>query len=160
MTSYEKVYNCFLNSTTDFNLAELDDYTLRDMLKGWLHSAIIKVRTSNDLSCDDDIEAFNDEELETIKELYENGTKIGVKGLRIISKEEVLELEPNLSTDVVGALLAPTGGIVGPFEYTIALVENGIQNGGEIIAAIPSLLKPRQILYFIDMLIIIICRNR
>lgn len=92
--------------------------------------------------------AFSDEELETIKELYENGTKIGVKGLRIISKEEVLELEPNLSNDVVGALLAPTGGIVGPFEYTIALVENGIQNGGEIMldAEVASIKKDENFL--------------
>ena len=76
--------------------------------------------------------AFDDEELETINNLYINGNKIGVKGLKVLSKEEVLEIEPNLSKDIKGALLAPTGGIVGPFEYTIALVENGIQNGGEI----------------------------
>lgn len=76
--------------------------------------------------------AFNDEDLETINNLYINGNKIGVKGLKVLSKEEVLEIEPNLSHDVKGALIAPTGGIVGPFEYTIALVENGIQNGGEI----------------------------
>ncbi|SCI98476.1 L-2-hydroxyglutarate oxidase LhgO [uncultured Clostridium sp.] len=77
--------------------------------------------------------AFKDEDLETINDLYINGNKIGVKGLKVLSKEEVLEIEPNLSNDIKGALLAPTGGIVGPFEYTIALVENGIQNGGEII---------------------------
>ena len=77
--------------------------------------------------------AFNDEDLETINNLYINGSTIGVKGLKVLSKEEVLEIEPNLSHDIKGALLAPTGGIVGPFEYTIALVENGIQNGGEII---------------------------
>ena len=76
--------------------------------------------------------AFNDEDLETINNLYINGNKIGVKGLKVLSKEEVLEIEPNLSHDIKGALIAPTGGIVGPFEYTIALVENGIQNGGEI----------------------------
>lgn len=77
--------------------------------------------------------AFNDEELETVNNLYINGNKIGVKGLKILNKEEVLDLEPNLSNDVKGALLAPTGGIVGPFEYTIALVENGIKNGGKLL---------------------------
>ena len=76
---------------------------------------------------------FNEEDLKTINELYENGNKIGVKGLKVLSKEEVLEKEPNISEDVVGALFAPTGGIVGPFEYTIALVENGINNGGELM---------------------------
>lgn len=53
-TPYEKIYGRFLNRTTDFNLVELDDHTLNEMLKGWLHSAIVKVRTSSDLSVRDD----------------------------------------------------------------------------------------------------------
>ena len=75
---------------------------------------------------------FDDEDIKTIKYLYENGNRNGVKGLRILNRNEVLEMEPNLSEEVKGALLAPTGGIVGPFEFTIALAENGVQNGGEI----------------------------
>ncbi|MCR1952311.1 NAD(P)/FAD-dependent oxidoreductase [Clostridium sp. DSM 100503] len=76
--------------------------------------------------------AFNEEELELLKVLYENGIKNKVKGLELLNKEEVLLKEPNLNNDILGALYAPTGGIVGPFEYTIALIENGIENGGEI----------------------------
>ena len=38
----------------------------------------------------------------------------------------------NIKDNVVGALHAPTGGIVGPYEYTIALMENGIKNGGKL----------------------------
>lgn len=53
-TPYEKIYNRFLSRTTDFNLAELDDYTLNEMLKSWLYSAIIKTRTSSDLSVRDE----------------------------------------------------------------------------------------------------------
>ena len=58
-TPFEKVYSRFLSRTTDFNLAELDDYTLNEMLKSWLYSAIVKARTSSDLSRDDDSEIFN-----------------------------------------------------------------------------------------------------
>ncbi|AGF54585.1 glycerol-3-phosphate dehydrogenase [Clostridium saccharoperbutylacetonicum] len=76
--------------------------------------------------------AFDEEDMQTVKELYENGCKIGVKGLKILSKAEVLEMEPNLNEEIKGALYAATGGIVGPFEYTIALAENAVQNGGEI----------------------------
>lgn len=76
--------------------------------------------------------AFNEDDMKVIKHLYENGIKNNVKGLKIISKEEVLELEASISDNIVGALYAPTGGIVGPFEYTIALVENGVENGGEV----------------------------
>lgn len=61
-TPYEKVYARFLNRTTDFNLAELDDHTLNEMLKSWLQSAIVNVRTSSDLSArDDESESFNNE---------------------------------------------------------------------------------------------------
>ncbi|HZJ99380.1 MAG TPA: NAD(P)/FAD-dependent oxidoreductase [Tissierellaceae bacterium] len=76
--------------------------------------------------------AFDDDDMKTIEELYENGKQIGVKGLQILNREEVLEKEPNLNKEIKGALYAPTGGIVGPFEYTIALAENGVANGGEI----------------------------
>ena len=76
--------------------------------------------------------AFNDEDLETIKSLEERGKINGVEGLKILNKEEVLSLEPNLNDEVIGALHAPTGGIVGIYELTIALMENGIDNGGEL----------------------------
>lgn len=76
--------------------------------------------------------AFDEEDISTIKALYENGKKNGVKGLEILSKEKVLEKEPNINPEVKGALYAPTGAIVGPYEYTIALMENGILNGGEL----------------------------
>ena len=42
------------------------------------------------------------------------------------------EIKANINDNIYGALYAPTGGIVGPFEYTIALVENGVKNGGEV----------------------------
>lgn len=58
-TPYEKIYNRFLSRITDFNLVELDDYSLNEMLKSWLHSAIIKTRTSGNLSArDEDNEVF------------------------------------------------------------------------------------------------------
>ncbi|URZ15833.1 NAD(P)/FAD-dependent oxidoreductase [Clostridium felsineum] len=76
--------------------------------------------------------AFDKEDMSKVKHLYENGTKLGVKGLKILNKAEVLDMEPNLNEEIEGALYAPTGGIVGPFEYTIALAENGVQNDGEI----------------------------
>ena len=61
-TPYETVYNRFAQKITDFNLVELDDYTLSDMLKHWLNSAIVNARTSVNLSDrDDDYEVFNND---------------------------------------------------------------------------------------------------
>ena len=73
-TPYEKVYDRFLARTTDFNLAELDDYTLNEMLKNWLCSAIVNVRTSSDLSSrDDDMEIFNNDLIDRDIELLAMG---------------------------------------------------------------------------------------
>ena len=74
---------------------------------------------------------LSEEDKPKLVELYERGIANGVKELRLLNKEEVLELEPNLSDNVVGALYAPTGGIVCPFEMTLALAENANMNGIE-----------------------------
>ncbi|MBO6242822.1 MAG: NAD(P)/FAD-dependent oxidoreductase [Butyrivibrio sp.] len=71
------------------------------------------------------------EELDGLKVLYDRGVKNGVKGLKILTKEEAHEMEPNLSDNVEGALFAPTGGIICPFELTIAMAENANVNGVE-----------------------------
>lgn len=61
-TPYEKIYGRFLSRTTDFDLAELDDHTLSEMLKKWLHSATVNVRTSTPLDArDDENEAFEND---------------------------------------------------------------------------------------------------
>lgn len=77
--------------------------------------------------------ALSDEELPVIKSLYENGRANGVEGLKILDAASARALEPNLVSTVRGALLAPTGGIVGPYELTTALAENGVVNGGTLL---------------------------
>ena len=71
------------------------------------------------------------EDMPNLEALYERGIKNGVKELKILSKEEVLEMEPNITDDVVAALYAPTGGIVCPFNMNIAFAENANENGVE-----------------------------
>ena len=60
MTSYEIVYERFLNRVRDFNLVDLDDYTLDTMLLGWLKSAVVKVRTTQTITFDDENECFKE----------------------------------------------------------------------------------------------------
>lgn len=74
---------------------------------------------------------FDEKDRDKLERLLEKGEKNGVPGLRILSKEEVKEMEPNLTDDLAGALYAPTGGIVCPFGLTIALAENAAENGVE-----------------------------
>lgn len=88
MTSYEVVYGRFLNQMTDFNLVELDDHTLNEMLKDWLHSAIVKTRTSSDLTArDDESEVFNNDLSDLDIELLAMGMKLAWLEQRINSTE-------------------------------------------------------------------------
>lgn len=77
------------------------------------------------------IVCFDEADLPALKELYERGLKNGVKQMKLLSGDEARALEPNLSEQIVGALLCPTGGIVCPFGLTIALAENAWANGVE-----------------------------
>ncbi len=70
-------------------------------------------------------------QMDGLKNLYENGVKNGVEGLRIIDRDELKQMEPNISDEAVAALYAPTGGIVCPFGLNIALAENAAKNGAE-----------------------------
>lgn len=69
------------------------------------------------------------DDLPRLTELLERGRANGVEGLRILSGEEARALEPNLSENACGALLAETSGIICPFELTLGLAENAAQNG-------------------------------
>lgn len=80
---------------------------------------------------------FSDEDLSTLRELKAQGEANGVHGLSLLSREEVLEMEPAVNPAVTGALLASTAGIVSPYEMTIALAYHAAQNGVEFIFDIP-----------------------
>lgn len=75
--------------------------------------------------------AFNEEDLNTLDQLYKNGVDLGIKGLELLSKEELLSVEKNISKSAVGALHAKTSGIISPYEATIAFAENASENGVE-----------------------------
>ena len=64
-----------------------------------------------------------------LEALYQNGVANGVEGLRIVEREELIAMEPNLTDAAIAALWAPTGAIVCPFGLTFALAENAAQNG-------------------------------
>lgn len=91
-TPYEKVYDRFLNRMTDFNLAELDDYTLSEMLKNWLYSAIVRTRTYSDLSArDEENEAFENDLSNLDVELLAMGMTLAWLDQHLNSTENVLQ---------------------------------------------------------------------
>ncbi len=76
--------------------------------------------------------AFSTEEMSALSVLKERGEKNGVKGLELLSKFSLKLMEPNISNEAVGALYAPTGGIVCPYELTIAEIGNAMDNGAKL----------------------------
>ena len=76
--------------------------------------------------------AFSDDDSKTIRVLYERGLKNDVPGLRILSADETLRMEPNLSEHVVCALYAPSAGILMPWQMAAALAESAVRNGVEL----------------------------
>lgn len=72
---------------------------------------------------------LDEEDMPALRELYDRGVANGVKGLQILSREETLAMEPNVSDQVKASLYAPTAGIVCPFHLNIALAENAYANG-------------------------------
>ena len=76
--------------------------------------------------------AFSDEEMATVRRLYENGVANGVPGVRVLTREETLAMEPNLSDAVCGALYAPSAAIVEPWDLALALAEAAVENGVEL----------------------------
>ena len=68
-----------------------------------------------------------------VEAIYQRGLKNGVKGLRLIEKEELHAIEPNLNPDLTCALLAETGAIVCPYELCIASIGNAMDNGAQLM---------------------------
>ncbi len=76
--------------------------------------------------------AFDEQDMQTIKQLYQQGIENGVPELSLISKEEVKALEPNLTEEIKGALYAKSAGIISPWELAIAQFDNAVDNGVEV----------------------------
>ncbi len=97
------------------------------MMPAYAKELGVKYRNNGSL-----VVAFSEEEIETLKKLKERGQRNGVEGLEILGKKALREIEPNVSDRAMGALFAPTGGIVCPYELTIAAIGNAMDNGAEL----------------------------
>ena len=73
--------------------------------------------------------AFDEKQRAVLEKLLRQGEENGVEEQRIIEREEILRLEPNVNPDVVCALLEPTSGLTSPYELTCALADHAAVNG-------------------------------
>ena len=79
------------------------------------------------------VAAFSDEELAGLDELLARGHANGIEGLRIVDADEARAMEPALSSEVCGALIAETGAICDPYGITYGAAENAAANGAEFL---------------------------
>ena len=97
------------------------------MMEGVCADLGVKFRRNGSL-----VVAFSEEELETLHTLKARGEKNSVDGLEILSQEQLRQMEKNISDAALGALHASTGGIVCPYELTIASIGNAMDNGATL----------------------------
>ena len=76
--------------------------------------------------------AFSEEEIKTLYELKVRGERNGVSDLEILTRDQLRDIEPNISDNAIGALYAKTGGIVCPYGLTIAAIGNAMDNGANL----------------------------
>ena len=72
---------------------------------------------------------FDDVDEKKIRELHENGLKVGLDDLEIIYEDRIREIEPHINREVKLALYCKNVGVTSPYEFAIALAENAIANG-------------------------------
>ena len=98
-----------------------------EMMEAFANELGVKYKRNGSL-----VVGFNDEDKATLEELKVRGEKNGVKGLSVLDREAILDLEPNIGAGVTCALHAPTGAIICPYELGMATIGNAMDNGAEL----------------------------
>ncbi|MDZ7671655.1 MAG: NAD(P)/FAD-dependent oxidoreductase [Halanaerobiales bacterium] len=78
---------------------------------------------------------FNKEDEKELQKIYDNALKVGhpKEDIEIINKEKILKIEPHVNKDVTIAFYCKSIGVTSPFGLTIALAENAVDNGVDLM---------------------------
>jgi glycerol-3-phosphate dehydrogenase len=109
-------------------------------LKGWLcveGNRLMREELAADLGlhfvqCGQLIAVFNLADLPELEKIKAEGEALGVKDMRMVDRAWLRANEPNLGPEVKAALLVPTAGIISPYRFVYALIENAVKNGAEL----------------------------
>jgi len=109
-------------------------------LKGWLcveGNRLMREELAGDLGlnfvqCGQLIVVFDLADLPELEKIKAEGEALGVKGLELADRAWLDANEPNLGPEVKAALLVPSAGIISPYRFVYALVENAVKNGAEL----------------------------
>jgi glycerol-3-phosphate dehydrogenase len=109
-------------------------------LKGWLcveGNRLMREELAADLGlhfvqCGQLIAVFDEADLPELEKIKAEGEALGVRDMRIVDRSWLDAEEPNLGAEVKAALLVPSAGIISPYRFVYALVENAVKNGVEL----------------------------
>ncbi|MBI4351962.1 MAG: NAD(P)/FAD-dependent oxidoreductase, partial [Elusimicrobia bacterium] len=109
-------------------------------LKGWLcveGNRLMREEIAADLGldfacCGQLIVVFDLADLPELEKIKKDGEELGVRGLELVDRGWLDANEPNLGPDVKAALLVPSAGIISPYRFVYALLENAVKNGAEL----------------------------
>ena len=109
-------------------------------VKGWLcveGNRLMREEIAADLGldfakCGQLIVVFDPADLPELEKIKKDGEELGVKGLEIVDRAWLDANEPNLGPEAKAALLVPSAGIISPYRFVYALVENAVKNGAEL----------------------------
>ena len=109
-------------------------------LKGWLcvegnrllRSGLAEDLGMNFVQCGQLIVVFDLADLPELEKIKKEGGELGVKDLEIVDRAWLDKNEPNLGPGVKAALYVPSAGIISPYRFVYALVENAVKNGAEL----------------------------
>ena len=79
--------------------------------------------------------AFDEEDEKTLEKIYQNALKVGQpeEEIEIIDGDRIKEIEPHVSDQVQTAFYCKSIGVTSPYEFTIALAENAVDNGVDLM---------------------------
>ncbi len=114
-------------------------------LKGWLcveGNRLIREEIAPDLGldfsqCGQLITAFGETDLPELERIRKEGEELGVKDMSLVDRAWLDANEPNLGPAVKAALLVPSAGIISPYRFVYALLENAVKNGAELKTSSP-----------------------
>lgn len=106
-------------------------------LKAWLcveGNRLMREELSSDLGlnfvrCGQLIVVFDSADIPQLEIIKTEGESLGVKGLELVDRAWLEAHEPNLGPEVKAALYVPSAGIISPYRFVYALVENAVKNG-------------------------------
>ena len=76
--------------------------------------------------------AWNEEELEGLNSVLEQAHRNGISNARLINAQELADLEPELSTQALAAVVVPGESIVDPWSAPYVYLRQALQNGAQV----------------------------